>query len=305
MNNTYICYTIYHLLISLVNIFDNKNVDDKLIITTRIVDANIYKERICKYYPGIKVQIVDDNYFKKTGLYYKKNTHKYFNELIKENNNIINIFNDFTQIGYYLHRNKIEYKLQEDGCDCLKHPTSIAPNKLKNKIKNLLTNTPRYHGFSKYCTTIYVNDLNGLPNDIRKNKYIKKSKKNMFYNISPEDKIKLLNIFNVQSLYIKEPAVLILTQPLEKHFTTDESRYNFYKNIVHKYLSEYNVYLKVHPRDNIDYSNLGINIISRSIPVELLSFAIDKEFEIGVTYFSTALDSLDFVKSKVSLYSGE
>lgn len=301
MKKLYICHTIYHLLISIIKVL-NSNDDSTIIITTRIKDAIIYKNRL-EELCSITVIVVNDYDFKKNNIFYNDDNFSLFECMF--NNSEIYIFNDFTFIGYYLHKNKLEYNLLEDGYNCLKYPISIAPNSFKDKIKNFITNTPRYYGFSKYCKTIEVNDINGLPKDSRLGKYRQQSKQELFNNLSVENKNIILNIFDVQKIKIKTPAVLILTQPLENVGYSEEERYNFYKKVLEEYSSKFNIYIKVHPRDEVDYTNLNVNIVSKSIPAELLDFVVDNKFEIGITYFSTALESLGCIKNKVYLSNQE
>lgn len=65
----------------------------------------------------------------------------------------------------------------------------------------------------------------------------------------------------------------------------------------------YHIYIKVHPRDNIDYSNLNATVIQRNIPIELFDFLENIKFDVGITYFSTALDFLNCVNKKIFLYN--
>ncbi|WP_025196524.1 glycosyltransferase family 52 [Streptococcus agalactiae] len=302
MKNIYICYTLYHLLISLCK----RDLYGKIIIlTTRINNYAIYKRRIEKLFPEIPVLIVDDSdYSKKYKLFYPKRIKQ---ELFSiTNGNKIHIYNDYTQLGYFFHRNAIPYHLMEDGYNSLKHPTSIAPDGLCDKIKGKITNTPRYQGFSKYCKTIEVSSLKDLPTDERMSKFIEKPKDGLFSDLDNKTKESILKIFDIASIDIEiaSPSALILTQPLEEHFKSQEEIYQFYKSIVEEYIDKgYHIYIKVHPRDNIDYSNLNATVIQRNIPIELFDFLENIKFDVGITYFSTALDFLNCVNKKIFLYN--
>lgn len=64
-----------------------------------------------------------------------------------------------------------------------------------------------------------------------------------------------------------------------------------------------NVYIKVHPRDDIDYTQFykNIKILDKNIPMELLDVVLNRPFEEGFTHSSTTLRTLTSVKIKRTL----
>lgn len=303
MQNTkdiYICYTIYHLLLSLVYSSVMKERQSRIIISTRIENAEVYHEKIEHYYPMIEVKVLDDEKFKRHGFVYSREVHRYYRSDIGEGR--IHIYNDCTQIGHYLHRNKISYILMEDGLNCMQHPLSIPKWTWKTKVVNYLKNIPKWHGFSPYCISIIVNEIAGIPRDSRYSKFVEQPKKELFSRLDIEERKKLLAVFDVQPLVVQEPAVLILTQPLELEFPDIAKKREFWKSLIDKYRAEnYHVYVKVHPRDTLDYTSFPVSILPKNVPAELLDFVVDKTFAIGITYYSTALEYMGCVREKIYL----
>ncbi|HEM3684362.1 TPA: alpha-2,3-N-acetylneuraminyltransferase [Streptococcus suis] len=298
--NIYICYTLYHILISLVySLMLNERI--KIVLTTRIENVEIFRENIHKNFPLVEVVVVDDEAFRKVGLFYSPQTHTLFKSQIGDGD--IHIYNDFTQIGHYLHRNKISYTLMEDGLNCMQYPLRVQKMTMKDRLRNILTNTPKWDGYSQYCKKIVVNDLEGIRVDSRHSKFVEDSKKELFSQLSFCEKEKLLAVFEVQPIVIKESAVLILTQPLEEEFPDEVEKRDFWRNVIDKYRAEgFHIYVKVHPRDTLDYSSFPVTILPKNVPAELLDFAVDRQFSIGVTYYSTALEYMDCVQEKIYLF---
>lgn len=295
----YICYTLYHLLVSLIYCLLS-NDRSKIVITTRILDAKKLGQNVKEVFPKFEVEIVNDEDFTRVGFRYFSRVHELFRSIIGVGN--MHIFNESTQIGYYLHRNRIPYTLLEDGLNSLQHPKNKYHFSRKEELKYILYNKPRHHGYSRFCRTIIVNEIKGIPIDSRQKKLIEDPKDKLLSQLSFPNKEKLLYIFGMTTLKISDPAVIILTQPLEDEFSDDLKKQVFWKSLIDKYISEgYNVYVKVHPRDSLDYSHFPVSILPKNVPAELLDFVVDKQFEIGVTYYSTALEFMNCVKEKIYL----
>ncbi len=295
----YICYTLYHLLVSLIYCLLS-NARSKIVITTRILDAKKLGQNIKEVFPQFEVEIVNDEDFTRGGFRYSSRVHELFLSIVGVGN--MHIFNESTQIGYYLHRNRIPYTLLEDGLNSLQHPNNKYHFSRKEELKYILYNKPRHHGYSRFCRTIIVNEIKGIPIDSRQKKLIEDPKEKLLSQLSFPNKEKLLYIFGMTPLKISDTAVIILTQPLEDEFSDDLKKQVFWKSLIDKYISEgYNVYVKVHPRDSLDYSHFPVSILPKNVPAELLDFVVDKQFEIGVTYYSTALEFMNCVKEKIYL----
>lgn len=295
--NVYICNTIYHLLVSLSNVFLDKNSKNSILIDTNIKDAQLLKKRIAEVCPEINVSLLNDSEFRKGMFFYSKKVRKLFNSLIGEAS--INIFNEAKQLAFYLHRNKISYTLMEDGYNNLRYAWSVPNFSLKTLISYKVKNKPIWHGYSKYCKKIIVNSKSWVPKDSRYDKFEEKPKKYFLKNLSEKDRDNLLYIFGVDKLHVEDKSLLLLTQPLIEDGIIDGDKIDPWFDMIYRYHDQgYNIYVKIHPRDNYDYSKLPVRIISSNIPAELLDFVVDNSFELGVTYYSTALEFINCVKNR-------
>lgn len=152
----------------------------------------------------------------------------------------------------------------------------------------------------------YVRDKNRFINSLKNYKYefdiIEVDENKNLNKISDEDKKRLIDIFFNKTKFDKKEKKLaiVLTQPiyLDNIYTKKETADLF--NLYIKKLSEenYKIYLKLHPREKEDYYlKEGIERIEEKFPFELLSlFGI--EFEVGLTYNSTAINS-KLIKNKI------
>lgn len=287
----YICHTNYHLLITLVKCnFNKKN--------TIYLFNKVPNELILK--------------LMKKGLNVIK--HNYININYHAFDNIF-IYNDNTRIGYYLRKNKINYNLIEDSYNYYYYDIySIYKYRvsIKRRIFNFLFSKSVPFGYSKYVTSIEVNDKNKVIKDKRYKKMLEVPRKDLFNNISKDRKNFILDVFCVKPMdYLEgKKSILILTQPLyqdnfDKEIISSEmDQINYYKNIIDKYKKKYTIYFKSHPRDNIDYFSLSYDnviFLQRDVPMELYEFIGSYNFDIGITHSSTALDYLSCVKEKIFL----
>ena len=314
MNTTYICATNYHILITLLKInFKSKvnlfvpNSSEFDVITT-----NLKKEKIFN-------RIVRLDFF----IYNSKNRNtirKETDRLLLELNDVENIYiyNDHIPISWILHKKKIPYHVIEDGYNFFSYEYKdfrddifskrVKLSDYKNLIKHMfILRRTKGPGFSKYCQSIEVNDMSVVPKDERYHKFKEVPRKELFENISEERKQLILRVFGVEELSgVTDKSVLILTQPLsiDGLMNSDDKQYGFYKRICDKYLSEgYEVYLKPHPRDTITYEEMnGVNLISQTVPMELIEMVSDVKFERIITHSSTAINFLTCGEEKEVFY---
>ncbi|MCD0066633.1 capsular biosynthesis protein, partial [Streptococcus agalactiae] len=81
------------------------------------------------------------------------------------------LFNDDTLIGRYMVYLGKNYHLIEYGYNCFQAKLCLGGSVVKRVIKTNLLKKYVPYGFSKYCLSIEVNSLVGLPHDIRSKKY--------------------------------------------------------------------------------------------------------------------------------------
>lgn len=310
MARMYICMTPYQLLLTILKIEDDKS---ELVLlegtTDKEIISNLSREKIFKKIDILNMYIFDEI---KRYITNKREIARFITKF-KEADDIY-IYNDHIPIGWILDKYKIKYNLIEDGYNFFSYKYIDFRNRVFTKkatirdYKDLLKHLfflrrTKGPGFGKYCQSIEVNDISVVPKDERYHKFKEVPRKDLFNNISEERKQLILRVFDVEELSeVTEKSVLILTQPLsiDGLMNRDNKQYGFYKKICDKYLSEgYKVYLKPHPRDTITYEKInGVNLITQSVPMELIEMVSNVKFERIITHSSTAINFLTCGKEK-------
>ena len=128
-----------------------------------------------------------------------------------------------------------------------------------------------------------------------------------------KSKLKRLFFSNGEFSYSDSKTMVLLTQPL-----VEDGKMNFkelnclikvFEKVISKYYSEgYKVLIKQHPREQNKFYNelikrYNIMEINKDFPFELVSM-FNVKFDVGVTYYSTAIDS-DIFKNKINLKENE
>lgn len=220
----------------------------------------------------------------------------------------IYVFCDSDPIGYYLNKNRIRYHAVEDGLNCLKHgDLAHYDNRKHFWIKSVMSQKFNLifiqNGFGKYCIDMEVNDISQI--EIPFEKYVEVSRKKLVEGLTKDNKSLLLCVFvdDIERLREliesdSEKTALILTEPL----CTLDVRETIFKDIIAMYEGEYNVILKPHPRDELDYNKLfpNISIIAKTVPMEMLNFFEGYSIDVVVGVF-TELSGVEIAKEKVRL----
>lgn len=306
MEKIYVAHTAYQLLISLIKIKKN----DDLVIMNNVVSKDVVN-KIRDY--GYNVYEFSSKSFGVKAILDLKERKKmieFFNRY-KD----IYLFLDHNQLGHFFNKYKIKYNLNEDGYNYYMYNTrytrKIYDSFIKQKIYDVYFKPPVGPGFSEHCESIEINDLSVVPKDERYNKFIENPRKQMFNNLEDEKRNELLDIFNVQEFEKTKDnkSILVLTQPLfaqkvSEKFNTESKQVEYYRNIVDKYKNEYIVYFKIHPGDEADYSSFrDVVFLEKHVPMELYELIGNYEFDLGITYSSTAINFIDSVKEKIILNS--
>lgn len=306
----YIFNTQYQFLIALIKVKENGT--DSLAIVNRRLDERIQriliKENIVK-----DIIHIDESIF----AFCKSMPQRRELKIRLKNFDKVNIFIDHFTIGAYLDKYKIPYNTIEDGYNFFMYEYRDFREKLFTKeatiqdykefIKHILFCKKNKPGFGKYCQSIEVNDISVVPKDERYHKFKEVPRKELFENISEERKQLILRVFGVEELSeVQDKSILILTQPLSMDglLNSDDKQYGFYKRICDKYLSKgYEVYLKPHPRDTINYEKInGVKLIAQTVPMELIEMVSDIKFERIITHSSTAINFLTCSEEKEVFY---
>ena len=161
------------------------------------------------------------------------------------------------------------------------------------------------NGYGKYCLDMEVNDISAI--EIPCKYYVEVSLKALTDRLTREDKDLLLEIFvrDIDDLRTKmeegkkyEKKVLILTEPL----CTLDVREQIFKDIIAMYEKEAQVFIKPHPRDELDYATLFAQYpqFEGSMPMEMLNFFDDLHFDLVIGVL-TELKAVTFAKETVRL----
>jgi hypothetical protein len=329
--NIFVCYTPFHILISLLISFilnrDNNESCDIVIGQDHFNDAcdiikmiknNIYW--INNVY-GINDKKVARKINKLNSLIRKTIKLLYFKSFyednepevgrIKINNNCrIFLFHDSPLLSlYFLKSSGNDYFLVEDGKGNYINKKDFFKKNNYRKIFGFYNSMGRHPKIKK----ILVQHPRDLPKDIQK-KGLKLDLDYMINNISREkEKRMVCNVFpgyeEFSSTFIKynnsKKKILLLTQPLSEDGLVDENeKVKYYGEIVKKYINEYIIFLKPHPRENTEYSKYFdrmVIILPKLFPVELFRFNKNIIFDIGISYSSSAIDNLSCIRDKITL----
>ena len=202
---------------------------------------------------------------------------------------------------FFLNNFDSNFYLVEDGAATnynLKVLEEAKSKKNKSFFYNYTYFIKKYYppiGLSSKIRKIYLTGLLPIPESIEKKVEIVKIK-SLLEKISEKEKIKILNIFNlnlnkIENLINIKNKILLITQPLsEDGIITEKEKIEIYKEIIKKNNFD-KIYIKPHPREKTDYkkifSEYGVQIIEKNFPLELLNFLQIKFIKI-ITIFSTA-----------------
>ncbi len=194
----------------------------------------------------------------------------------------IYVYCDSDPIGFYLNQYRIPYHALEDGLNCLKnYDAARYDNRGHFGLKAFLSNTCNLifiqNGYGKYCLDMEVNDISLLKYPCPK--YIQQSRRELTDRLTQEDRDLILKAFvrDLEGLkrQIRESEgvgdkILILTDPL----CTLEIRERIFRDIIRQFSGEGKVFLKPHPRDELDYRALFPEYpqFDPTMPMEMLNF---------------------------------
>lgn len=318
LENVYVCLTVFHLYVSLLNIFNNSSKSKSLLILTDdIVDVDKIADSIKVVIPEIEVVLVDNKISRnkiisnvKNKIFFYKYLTKYYcwfldkyDFTLKDTN--INIFNDTEYFSRFLLKRYKHFILWEDGV--WMHP--IIQKDLKYYLKHYLFQIPKKFGTSSSIKRIMVQDISRLPKDIRYKGLIYDLKK-MSNNLDIVSKEKIqevfLNGFGIDNFVNNKKKMIILTQPIsEENYVSEIQKVEIYIKLIQKYNSnnEHEVYIKNHPRDLTDYTKYYEKaiIIPHNIPFEIFSLNSIISFDLGITLWSSSIYNVSFIKEKIFL----
>ena len=215
----------------------------------------------------------------------------------------IYVFCDSDPIGYYLNQNRIYYHALEDGLNCLKNFDAARYDNrghfgLKVFLSRRLNLIFVQNGYGKYCLDMEVNNISLIQYPCPQ--YIEEPRLELAARLTDEDKQLLLRAFirDKEELerQIEESSrvgdkILILTDPL----CTLDVREKIFRDIVRQYEPEGTIFIKPHPRDELDYRKLFPQYpqFDATVPMEILNYFPNLRFKKAVTVL-TEIKAIQF-----------
>lgn len=222
----------------------------------------------------------------------------------------IYVFCDSDPIGYYLNQNKIYYHAVEDGLNCIVHfDVARYDNRGHFALKVFLSKKLNLifiqNGYGKYCLDMEVNDISAIAFPCPYYKEVPRQP--LVDALTREEKEMILRAFvrdmaglmkRAEECKEKGNKILILTEPL----CSLDVRERLFQDIVEQYEKEGQIFIKPHPRDELDYRKVfpGYPIFDATVPMEMLNFFENLHFDQVVTVF-TDLKGIQFADKLVRL----
>ena len=192
------------------------------------------------------------------------------------------VYCDSDPIGYYLNMNHIKYHALEDGLNCLKNYDAARYDNrghfgLKAFMSEKLNLIFIQNGYGKYCIDMEVNDKSVIKYPYHK--YVEVSRQGLVDKLTQEDKDIILQAFIRDMDALKKQIaasdgvndkILILTDPL----CTLDIREKIFRDIIGTYEKEGTVFIKPHPRDELNYREIFAEYpqFDATVPMEMLNF---------------------------------
>lgn len=331
----YVCHTYYHVYVTFLkelNLPKEKRGQATLVLSSLSNNFENLKERVEK--TGLYEKVIEfdekrDDFFPGLKKYREDKGNIVFNMLSRirftrkyaklEEPYIpvdfgeygdIYIFCDSDPIGYYLNQKKIYYHAVEDGLNCIKNfDAARFENRghfdLKAKLSKKFNLIFVQNGYGKYCIDMEVNDISAIKYPC--SYYIEVPRQPLIDALTKEDKEIILNSFIRDRKGLKKQIeegnkigskILILTEPL----CTLDVREQIFRDLIAQFEPEGKIFLKPHPRDELDYYKLfpEYPIIDGTVPMEMLNFFEDLKFQKVISVY-TEMTAVKFAEEIVVL----
>ena len=331
----YVCHTYYHVYVSFLkelNLPKEQRGNGTLVLSKMSNNFESLKERVEStglfaevleydekrqdFFPELEKYTVDRGNIVKNMISRMKFTKKlaklnapYVPVDFKEYKDIY-VFCDKDPIGYYLNWKKIPYHAVEDGLNTLQHiDTARYDNRGHFGLKVFLSEKCNLifiqNGYSKYCRDMEVNDISLISYPCHK--YVEVSRKKLVEGLDEEGRAMILKAFIRDEEQLKaqiaqcdklESKILILTEPL----CDLETRKRIFRDIIKMYEKEGQIFIKPHPRDELDYRKEFSEYpqFDGSVPMEILNYFPGLRFRkvVGVL---TELKGIQFAEEAIRL----
>ena len=222
----------------------------------------------------------------------------------------IYVFYDSDPIGYYLNWKHIPYHAMEGALNFQAQVDEARYDnrghfRLKVFFSRKLNLIFVQNGYGKYCIDMEVNDISAVLYPCPQ--YVEQPRQALVDALVQEKKDLILKAFirdkNRLEQQIAESnrlgdKILILTEPL----CSLDVRERLFRDVVEQFRMEGTVFIKPHPRDELDYRRLFAEIpqFDAALPMEILNFFPELHFKKVVGVF-TELTGISFADEKISL----
>lgn len=222
----------------------------------------------------------------------------------------IYVFYDSDPIGYYLNWKHIYYHAMEGG---LNFQAQVDEARYDNRghfglkvfFSRKLNLIFIQNGYGKYCIDMEVNDISAVRYPCPQ--YVEQSRQTLVDALDQEKKDMILKAFIRDKERLEQQIVesdrigdkiLILTEPL----CALDVRERIFRDVVEQFQAEGTVFIKPHPRDELDYKRLFAEYpqFDAMLPMEILNFFPGLRFKKVVGVF-TELMGISFADEKISL----
>ena len=224
----------------------------------------------------------------------------------------IYVFDDYFTIGAWLVNDNIKYHLLEDTMNSF--PLTVKWRKNYDfqpekywwmKLALKVGYTHKICGNADCCVEIQVSSLENLP-PLKKEKIKIVNRNETIKNLSSQYKPLVLELFDISDdmFYNVNKSVLILTEPFfnDGFFQEEADQIQLYQKLIDSFPLDTKVFIKPHPRDKTNYSKINNAIVLKSnFPIEILQYIENASFDKAVTFSSTAVNTITFVKEKIIL----
>lgn len=209
-----------------------------------------------------------------------------------------NIFmcSDFYSIGFFLIRNNIKYNYFEDGCGVL--------SKKELPLKIIEKGNPNRARITKLLNTFgenecVINRFGSLKDQVdgySNEKDIDFCIKDLLKKLDKENLNKVLTIFEAKNIKITSSKTNLLLTMHYNEIMSIENQIKIYSSLIDYFTKDNEeLIIKPHPADTIkNYEEIFPNatVLYRYMPAELFPFCFNKNFNKGITCWSTAIYSL-------------
>ena len=331
----YICHTFYHVYISFLKEFalpEREKGNASIILSLMSNDFGDIKERILKsgYFKEVfEYDEKRETFFPELAKYKEDKGNAVSNMISRirftrrfamlqeqfvpvdlRKYDDVYVFCDVDPIGLYLNKKRIPYHGVEDGLDCHGvYVSAVYDDRKFFKLKCFLSMKLNLIfmgcGYSKYCTDYEVNNVSIVKPAFYK--YKEEPRAKLEDNLTEELKKVLISVFVkdfdgllriADRVDLDKKNIVLLTEPL----CTLDIREQIFSDLIDEYKKEGTVFLKIHPRDELDYKALfpDVFLFDKTVPMEILNFIPNLQFDKVIGVF-TNMGAIRFGREKIKL----